>query len=53
MLVGIQTSEGEEGRMDFDLQARDGADVQMGNAYGGELVVERLDLTRWKVRKLH
>jgi len=29
--------------MDFDLQARDGADVQMGDAHGGELAVERLD----------
>ncbi len=29
--------------MDFDLQARDGADVQMGDAHGSELAVDGLD----------
>lgn len=29
--------------MDLDLQARDGADVQVGDAHGGELAVDRFD----------
>jgi len=43
LLVDIQTGEGEQGRMDFDFQARDGADVQMGDAHGSELAVDRFD----------
>jgi len=29
--------------MDFDLQAGDGADMQMGQTHGGEVAVDRLD----------
>ena len=43
MLVYIQTGEGEQGRMNFDFQAGDGADVQVGDAHGGKLAIDRLD----------
>jgi len=43
IVVDNGAGEGEQGHMDVDLQARDGADVQMGDAHGGELGVDGLD----------